>query len=90
MIIAQDKDKSLCKVVAIISRVLSQIVGKIEYDDKKDMYILKPANKKIGKMYINKSDMKEEWLKKIGTSYFLVEFKSWEVSDDHAYCRVIG
>jgi len=54
------------------------------------MYILKPANKKIGKMYINKSDMKEEWLKKIGTSYFLVEFKSWKVSDDHAYCRVIG
>jgi exoribonuclease R len=88
-VISYGKEKILCSVVAIIKRRVNEIVGKIELNKSKQIYLLKPTNAKFASMNINLVDINKEWLQNVYTKYFLAKFSNWDATEDHPYCKII-
>lgn len=63
--------------MAIVKRRLNEIVGKIELNKAKQLYLLKPTNAKFAIMNINLLEINKEWVQNVYTKYFLAKFAYW-------------
>ena len=89
-LISEQKEKTLCKVVAIAFRRVREVVGKIEFHKTKQIYLLRPTNAKFASMNIDLTQIDKQCLQHACSKYFLAEFAYWDATDDHPYCKIKG
>lgn len=89
-LISEQKEKTLCKVVAIAFRRIKEVVGKIEFHKSKQIYLLRPTNAKFASMNIDLMQIDKQFLQHACSKYFLAEFAYWDVTDDHPFCEIKG
>ena len=77
-------------MVAISSRRVHEVVGKIQFHKSKQIYLLKPTNAKFASMNIDLAQIDKQCLQNASTKYFLAEFDYWDTTDDYPFCKIKG
>lgn len=79
-IMHEDKkhEKLYCKVDYIFPSK-RQIVGKLEYYQSKDLYVLNPINLRISSFNVQKETVKKQYRECFNTHYFIGEFLEWDI-----------